>query len=156
MKGTVVASYSAYGAIKIVAFILAVVILAFGTTLYSPDGRTIAPRPSTLPTGIAFQIIIWICGTLSLLYLALFLWRLLLHKGAAIWLEGDRVVHLHRWFQSVDRDDIEDITTGTVAFSGQSIVIRMRNGSKMEVPTAALSEPGEMIIARLKQKLAQS
>jgi hypothetical protein len=67
-----------------------------------------------MKVGLAFQIIVWTGGVPMAPIVAVFLWRLLFDRGAAIWVENGRVVYLHKWYQSIGRNDIDEITGGSL------------------------------------------
>lgn len=155
MKVTI-ASYSRPKTIRPLIIVLVVVIFVVGTTLRISDG-TITPAPSSLKFGFEMEVIAWICGLLGLLITGVVLWQLIMEKGAAIWVENGRIVYLHRWYQSADEKDVEDVSSDNSGASDKPvIVLRLRHGRKMEIRSDLLSEPGEVIVSRLKQNLSRT
>jgi hypothetical protein len=103
------------------------------------------------------QILGFACGSLSLVYLVVLSWRFVFESGAALWVEDDVMVYLHRWFQSAHRNDIECVSSGTVRYSDYpAVIVRMKGGGTIEIPCIGLSQQSEEIVARLKRELALS
>jgi hypothetical protein len=154
MKVTV-ATYSKANTLILTAVLLSLEILSLVETLSSPDGHTIAPVPYPLKFALQMEIIVWICGLVVILFASILTWQVIADERRAIWIEDGKLIHLHKRYQSADRDDIEEVSTGTFGiFNRPAVIVRMREGKRMEIPVYLLSEPADVIVARLKEKLA--
>jgi hypothetical protein len=150
----IIATYSKRNALILIAVLLSLELLTLAWTLYSPDGHTIAPVPYPLKFALQMEIIVWICGLLIVLFVSAPMWQLIADQRRAIWIRDGKLIHLHKRYQSADRDDIEEVSTGTFGiFNRPAVIVRTRRGRRMEIPAYLLSEPADVIVARLKEEL---
>jgi hypothetical protein len=150
MKATM-PTYSKSNAPRLIAALIGLVFLSSVSTLYSPDGHSVVPRPFPLKFALQMEIIVWIAALLTVLFVMALGWQLFADNGRAIWIENGNIIHLHEWYQSADRNDIEAILSGTFGiFDRVVVIIQMRGGKTLEIPAYLLSESADAIAARLK------
>src|SRR5262245_34124081 len=87
------------------------VILMFGLAVLGLVIGLSAPRSPTY--GYQFHFAMVISAPALLTFSALLVWQLLFDAQNAIWLEGDKIVYLNGWYQSVDVRNVDSISADT-------------------------------------------
>ena len=129
------------------------IILMFGLALVGlAVGLYAGPSPTY---GYRLHVMMVIAGLVSLAFVALILWQLGFDDKNAIWFEGDKIVYLNGWYQSVDVRDVVSISADIRGwFDNTYVVLNLRNARRKSIPADWLSEPAQDLAARLGGKIA--
>jgi hypothetical protein len=105
----------------------------------------------------------WILAPRVLYFCGLGFVRVTFHNGTVIWLEKDVVYYLGKSYFSVKRNDVQDVVVdsfktviGYYFISTRKrvcISFLLRNGKKKVIATSALTEPAEVVCARIRGAL---
>lgn len=106
---------------------------------------------------IFFLATMWILAPVVLFATVSLFKQLVFDSGRALWIENQRLIFWHPWLFSVPCDEIVSVSYGkaqTSTFVKQKgIALNLRNGGQKVFITGGLSEPRDVIIARLNAAL---
>lgn len=106
---------------------------------------------------IFFLVTMWILAPVILFVIAARLRQLIFDSGRAVWIDKGLLIVLHRRLFSVPCDAIVSISYGTAKISTfvekPGVVLNLRNDNQRVFTTGGLSEPRDVIIARLNAAL---
>ena len=93
---------------------------------------------------------IWLFGSVLLLFFAALFRQVIVRKGIAVWVEGDRLVYLDKRYFAVHLNDITWFGIGSSGrFNIPGVILALRNGEKKSIPLRLLREPVQVILQRL-------
>jgi hypothetical protein len=99
----------------------------------------------------------WLASIALSLMLVALLNQIVFRDCDAIWVEGNRLIYLHKWFLAVERDDVQSASIGTFGhYDTSAIILALQNGDKRAIPVGALSESAQIVLSRLTNWLGLS
>ena len=123
-------------------------------TLLGYNGASTVEFLSKRPMLVPVFIISWFGSIFALAFIALTLNRVTLDGGRAIWIENGSVIYMHPLNVREKCQDILGVLPGTFGPSNSpGILLRMKNGREKFIPTHLLSEPQDVIIAKLSRAI---
>lgn len=132
-------------------------IVLFWITTHHDSGSLFDSIRSTGEIWVFLVPVAWIGGiAFGLMELAL-LNQLVFDNRRAVWIKGDKIIYLNPLFMSVRRSEISNISNGSVGrHKSSAIVLELKNGGQKYIPIAALSEPAEPVLVRLRKAIRLS
>jgi hypothetical protein len=94
----------------------------------------------------------WGCGIVVLPFLFSLFIQLVFCRRRAVWLDGDQIVYLGRWYLCVDRHEIRQVSRVKSRNNGvvyETIVLGLAAGKEKKIPAGFLVEPIDLVISRL-------
>ena len=95
-----------------------------------------------------------VAGIFLFLLLTALFWQIVVSNCEALWIDGNKIVYLSKYFIEVRRDDVRSINLGVYGrWNRAAIIITLQNGRDAVIPVGVLSEPAHVVASRLKSSL---
>jgi hypothetical protein len=142
----VLATYSLPRVLGAMAIVVPIVIAGFAYAVYAP------PSPTY---GLLFHATLLMCSALLVPLVGILLYQLVFDGRSAVWIENDKIVHVHGWYRVVDASDVIEVSVGYYGRSNRpGVVLKLRDGRNTSIQADLASEPIEMVAERLRKFLA--
>ena len=104
--------------------------------------------------GWLFFIAIGWIGCLFFIFLILgMLKQIVFSHRRAIWADDTNIFFLTKFFMAVRKDAIINVSSGNIGRHARGIILHLRDGTTKSIPTAALSDPEDVVVGRLRKAL---
>lgn len=145
---SVIAHYrKGYVLLRMLAFVLFLILL-YAFTL---SEQILTRKPLLAPLAIFF----WVGGLVCFWFAFTVLKRVVFENGRAVWVENGTLVFLHRWALSARCREIDAISSGRYGrFDRLDIFLQMKDGTQKIIPAESMTEPSDLIIARIKEAIS--
>lgn len=150
-RSMVVATFSIRKLLAPLLILFAMVFSFFFMTLSHPADRTLFEFIASKGAFSVFLVAVgWPSGIAVAALIGCITYQLVFRNGRAIWISGNRVIHLSRFYSAIPREEILGTSIGSVGRWRQpALIISLVSGKQKIVQTGAMCESPDVIIARL-------
>lgn len=147
----VIATFSIRKLLAPLLLLYAMVFFLFFITLSHPADRTLFDFIASKGAFSVFLVVVgWPSGIAVAAFIGCITFQLMFRNGRAIWISGNRVIHLSRFYSAIRREEIQGTSIGSVGRWGQpALIISLASGNQKIVQTGAFYESPDVIMARL-------
>jgi hypothetical protein len=133
----------------IIAAIFVLTITLYGVAWIGRDSDFITHRKAQ----VLFALLV--CGPCLMAVVWMGVRQLIFHHGEMVWIEDGKVIYLSGLVSAIPLNEIETVAPGTTDNwpHNKAIVLKRRTGEETAIALWSLSEPEDLILARIQHAL---